>query len=57
MVDATGADTQFGHGGTPTGYHGVSVTRLTAGSGLVVLTNGDAGEHVVKAIAAAMDTV
>jgi CubicO group peptidase (beta-lactamase class C family) len=57
VVDATGADTQFGHGGTPTGYHGVSVTRLTAGSGLVVLTNGDAGEHVVKAIAAAMDTV
>ncbi|MEU0674553.1 serine hydrolase, partial [Streptomyces sp. NPDC006172] len=55
VIDATGSDTEFGHGGTPTGYHGVSVTRLTAGTGLVVLTNGDAGEHVVKALAQAAD--
>ncbi|WP_190138512.1 serine hydrolase domain-containing protein, partial [Streptomyces longispororuber] len=56
VVDVTGADTEFGHGGTPTGYHGVSLAALRSGTGLVVLTNGDGGEQVVKAVAAAAQT-
>ncbi|MFF9900499.1 amino acid adenylation domain-containing protein [Streptomyces longispororuber] len=56
VVDVTGSDTEFGHGGTPTGYHGVSLTALRSGTGLVVLTNADAGEQVVKAVAAAAQT-
>ncbi|WP_204298957.1 serine hydrolase domain-containing protein, partial [Actinoplanes campanulatus] len=51
VVDAR-AETEFGHGGTPTGYHGLSVIALRSGDGLCVMTNGDAGEQVVKTVAA-----
>ncbi len=56
-VDVTASETEFGHGGTPVGYHGVSVTRLRARTGFVVLTNGDAGVQVVKALTASHRSV
>ncbi|MBD0843381.1 serine hydrolase domain-containing protein, partial [Streptomyces sp. TRM68416] len=52
VVDVLGSDTEFGHGGTPVGYYGASLLRLGTGRGLVVLTNGESGEHVAKAVAA-----
>ncbi|ATO80311.1 non-ribosomal peptide synthetase [Actinoplanes sp. SE50] len=48
VVDST----EFGHAGTPVGYHSLSVISLNSGDGLCVMTNGEAGEQVVKAVVA-----
>ncbi|WP_073920522.1 non-ribosomal peptide synthetase [Streptomyces sp. CB00455] len=52
LVDTTGSDTEYGHGGTVGGYHAVATARLAHGSGLVALTNADTGPQVVKALLA-----
>ncbi|MFI0899856.1 AMP-binding protein [Streptomyces sp. NPDC020983] len=52
MVDVLASDTEFGHEGAPPGHYAVSTLRLRAGSGLVVLANGSAGERLRREIAA-----
>ncbi|MFE0516221.1 serine hydrolase, partial [Streptomyces sp. NPDC058964] len=54
VVDATGPDLQFGHGGEPVGYQALTMTRLRRGSGVVVLANSSGAKDLVKAVA---DTV
>ncbi|GIG56668.1 hypothetical protein Lfu02_10400 [Longispora fulva] len=46
IVDDSGADTEFGHGGESTGFRCMTMTRLNEGSGLVVLTNSESGREV-----------
>ncbi|MEO3827710.1 amino acid adenylation domain-containing protein [Actinomadura sp. B10D3] len=55
VVDPTGADPQFGHGGEPVGYHGLTVLRLGAGTGAVVLTNGSGGREAVRELMSRAD--
>ncbi|MEU8542160.1 amino acid adenylation domain-containing protein [Streptomyces sp. NPDC048717] len=50
IVDAGGAEVEYGHGGSPGGYQAVSMNRLHHGSGAVVLTNGEFSELVLKAV-------
>jgi CubicO group peptidase (beta-lactamase class C family) len=50
VVDATGGDVAFGHAGEPLGYRGLLMSRLAAGDGVAVLTNGEAGGRVVAAV-------
>ncbi|MEV6722466.1 amino acid adenylation domain-containing protein [Streptomyces xanthochromogenes] len=52
IVDAGGDDVEYGHGGSPGGYQAVSMCRLHRGSGLVVLTNGEFNDRVLKAVGA-----
>jgi CubicO group peptidase (beta-lactamase class C family) len=54
LVDDTGPDLEFGHAGEITGYRAVTMMRIRSGSGVVVLTNGDSGKEVVKAVEAAV---
>ncbi|MFV2120932.1 serine hydrolase [Streptomyces sp. Act-28] len=48
VVDDLGSDTQFGHGGSGAGYHALAMCRIGAGTGFVVLTNGDAGAAAAR---------
>ncbi|MFC4492559.1 amino acid adenylation domain-containing protein [Streptomyces ovatisporus] len=48
VVDDLGEDVQFGHGGAGVGYHALAMCRVGAGTGFVVLTNGDAGAEVAR---------
>ncbi|MBP2336774.1 amino acid adenylation domain-containing protein [Saccharothrix coeruleofusca] len=50
-VDPTGADLEYGHVGESPGYRAVTLSRLRAGSGLVVLTNSDSGREAHKFVA------
>ncbi|WP_405858825.1 amino acid adenylation domain-containing protein [Streptomyces sp. NBC_00090] len=50
IVDAGGAEVEYGHGGSPGGYQAISMNRLHHGSGVVVLTNGEFSERVLKAV-------
>ncbi|MFI7338853.1 amino acid adenylation domain-containing protein [Streptomyces sp. NPDC050085] len=52
IVDDTGSDAEFGHGGEPAGYWNLSLSHLGSGVGLVALTNSDAGKGVVKHLTA-----
>ncbi|MFD7998260.1 amino acid adenylation domain-containing protein [Streptomyces mirabilis] len=52
IVDDTGDDLEFGHGGEPTGYWNMAISRLHAGTGFVALTNADSGKAVVKHLTA-----
>jgi len=52
IVDRTGDDVEFGHGGEPIGYHHMAISRVTSGTGFVVLTNGESGREVVKLLVA-----
>ncbi|WP_316522805.1 non-ribosomal peptide synthetase [Kitasatospora brasiliensis] len=54
IVDTSGPDVEFGHGGSPGGYQAVSMFKVHQGSGLVVLTNGESSAQVVKAASAAL---
>ncbi|GAB7045391.1 hypothetical protein JCM9534A_05170 [Catenuloplanes indicus JCM 9534] len=54
IVDDTGADVEFGHGGEPVGYWNMAISRVRAGSGFVALTNGESGKEVVRLLAAAV---
>jgi amino acid adenylation domain-containing protein len=48
VVDESGDDLDYGHTGRTDGYHAMAISQLRAGSGVVVLTNGDAGREVLK---------
>ncbi|MGF1426919.1 amino acid adenylation domain-containing protein [Kitasatospora sp. LaBMicrA B282] len=54
IVDNSGPDVEFGHGGSPGGYQAVSMFTVHGGTGLVVLTNGESSAEVVKAASAAL---
>ncbi|WP_218941917.1 serine hydrolase, partial [Salinispora sp. H7-4] len=54
IVDDTGADLEFGHGGEPAGYWNMAISRVTGGSGFVALTNADGGKDVVRHLTAAL---
>lgn len=51
-ADAPGSDLEFAHEANPPGYYAASLLCLRAGSGLVVLANGRAGNRVSKEIEA-----
>ncbi|WP_432080206.1 amino acid adenylation domain-containing protein [Streptomyces sp. WAC 04229] len=60
IVDDSGDDLEFGHGGEPTGYWNMAISRLHGGTGFVALTNADSGKAVVKHLTAELgrgDTV
>ncbi|MBT2510605.1 amino acid adenylation domain-containing protein [Streptomyces sp. ISL-98] len=48
IVDDTGSDREFGHGGEPAGFWNMAMSRLNGGSGFVALTNSDSGKAVAK---------
>jgi CubicO group peptidase (beta-lactamase class C family) len=52
VVDASGTEPQFGHGGSPIGYHALVTCGASSGDGWVVLTNGFAGHDVVRTFVA-----
>jgi CubicO group peptidase (beta-lactamase class C family) len=53
VVDASGSDPRFGHGGSPIGYHALATCGLHDGDGWVVLTNCFTGQEVVRTFVAA----
>ncbi|WP_460068176.1 amino acid adenylation domain-containing protein [Streptomyces sp. YKOK-I1] len=54
VVDTTHDEVEFGHAGSPVGYQAVSLCGLQRGNGFVVLTNGEAGKHLVADVAEAL---
>jgi amino acid adenylation domain-containing protein len=50
VIDGTGGEVHFGHGGEPVGYRGLTLCGLHSGSGWVVLTNGPGGDHLIRAL-------
>ncbi|MEV0456318.1 amino acid adenylation domain-containing protein [Catellatospora methionotrophica] len=54
IVDATGDDIEFGHGGEPAGYRAMAFSRLRAGAGVVVLTNGENGKEIIQFVGDAL---
>ncbi|MFE9059976.1 non-ribosomal peptide synthetase [Streptomyces mutabilis] len=52
VVDGSLGEAEFGHGGQTAGFRALVSLRLRSGSGCVVLTNGEGGKHVHKAVAA-----
>ncbi|MGW6916281.1 amino acid adenylation domain-containing protein [Kitasatospora sp. NPDC054939] len=48
VIDNTGADLEFGHGGQAFGYQAMSGLRVHSGDGAVVLTNAATGRELVK---------
>ncbi|MGW1108617.1 amino acid adenylation domain-containing protein [Streptomyces sp. NPDC002540] len=52
IVDDTGDDLEFGHGGEPSGYWNMAISRMHGGTGFVALTNADSGKAVVKHLTA-----
>jgi len=53
LVDDTAEELSFGHAGEIGGYQAMTMTGVRGGTGLVVLTNGDSGNEVVKSVMAA----
>ncbi|MBT0770088.1 amino acid adenylation domain-containing protein [Kineosporia sp. J2-2] len=51
VLDDTGGDVEFGHAGEVVGFRAISMTRVTAGTGFVALTNSDGGKSVLSAVA------
>ncbi|MEV4701990.1 amino acid adenylation domain-containing protein [Actinoplanes sp. NPDC049316] len=54
VVDDTGADTEYGHGGRTAGYRAGTFTRLDSGAGFVVLTNAESGQRIASLVADAL---
>lgn len=52
IVDDSGDDLEFGHGGEPSGYWNMAISRLHGGTGFVALTNAGSGKAVVKHLTA-----
>jgi len=50
VIDTTGTEVHFGHGGEPVGYRGLTLCGLQSGTGWVVLTNGPGGDHLIRAL-------
>ncbi|MFB4300962.1 amino acid adenylation domain-containing protein [Actinomadura sp. NTSP31] len=46
VLDDTGPDLEYGHGGRTVGYRLMTFTGLRGGAGFVVLTNGESGKRV-----------
>ncbi|MYR47456.1 hypothetical protein GTW67_36675, partial [Streptomyces sp. SID5910] len=53
----TDSDTVFAYQAAPLGYYAVSVLRLHAGRGLVVLANGRGGDRVAEEVEARLRSV
>ncbi|WP_406453380.1 amino acid adenylation domain-containing protein [Streptomyces sp. NBC_01622] len=51
VIDDTGGDHEFGHGGRTVGYRNGTFTQLGTGDGLVILTNGESGKHIQTFVA------
>ncbi|WP_447035926.1 amino acid adenylation domain-containing protein [Streptomyces sp. DSM 118878] len=51
VVDDSGGDHEFGHGGRTVGYRNGTFTQLGTGDGLVILTNGESGKHIQTFVA------
>ncbi|MEV0961457.1 amino acid adenylation domain-containing protein [Streptomyces sp. NPDC049910] len=52
IVDDSGDDLEFGHGGEPSGYWNMAISHLHGGTGFVALTNADSGKAVVRHLTA-----
>ncbi|MFE4976925.1 amino acid adenylation domain-containing protein, partial [Kitasatospora sp. NPDC056651] len=46
VLDTTGGDLEFGHGGRTVGFRVGTFTRIDSGEGMVVLTNSESGKQV-----------
>jgi len=56
LVDDSGPDVEYGHTGECPGFRALVFGRLRSGDGIVVLTNGDAGNGVFQYLASALAT-
>lgn len=54
VVDITGGDLEYGHGGRTVGYRVGTFTRVDSGEGLIVLTNSENGKQVNTFVADAV---
>ncbi|MBT2491922.1 amino acid adenylation domain-containing protein [Streptomyces sp. ISL-96] len=54
VVDTTGGDLEYGHGGRTVGYRVGTFTRVDSGEGLIVLTNSENGKQVNTFVADAV---
>ncbi|WP_425435606.1 serine hydrolase [Lentzea kentuckyensis] len=54
ILDDSGADLEFGHGGQATGYQAMAGLRVHAGLGAVLLTNASSGRELVTRVIAAV---
>ncbi|WP_332848377.1 hypothetical protein [Massilia sp. S19_KUP03_FR1] len=50
-IEGSGAATSFGHGGHNRGYSDLIVAYSGRGDGAVVMTNGDNGDEIARALA------
>ncbi|GAA1894349.1 hypothetical protein GCM10009837_15400 [Streptomyces durmitorensis] len=50
VIDSTGGEVYFGHGGEAVGYRGLTLCGLHSGTGWVALTNGPGGLHLIRAL-------
>ncbi|WP_327073988.1 amino acid adenylation domain-containing protein [Kitasatospora purpeofusca] len=48
ILDGTGADLEFGHGGQALGYQAMTGLRTRSGTGAVLLSNGAGGRELVR---------
>ncbi|MFF7593354.1 serine hydrolase, partial [Kitasatospora purpeofusca] len=48
ILDGTGADIEFGHGGQALGYQAMTGLRARSGTGAVLLSNGAGGRELVR---------
>uniref|UniRef100_UPI0004BE4696 serine hydrolase domain-containing protein n=1 Tax=Streptomyces sp. NRRL B-3229 TaxID=1463836 RepID=UPI0004BE4696 len=48
ILDDTGGDLEFGHGGQATGYQAMTGLRVQSGTGAVLLSNSAAGRELVR---------
>ncbi|WP_405005711.1 amino acid adenylation domain-containing protein [Kitasatospora purpeofusca] len=48
ILDGTGADLEFGHGGQALGYQAMTGLRARSGTGAVLLSNGAGGRELVR---------
>ncbi|MFE3853478.1 amino acid adenylation domain-containing protein [Streptomyces griseorubiginosus] len=54
VLDTTGGDVEYGHGGRTVGYRVGTFTRVDSGEGLIVLTNSENGKHANTFVADAV---
>jgi hypothetical protein len=52
VVDPLGSgEVEYSHRGTTGGYRAITVGRIRAGAGTVLLTNGEAGDDLIARLA------
>ncbi|MFJ9929487.1 amino acid adenylation domain-containing protein [Streptomyces misionensis] len=54
VLDDTGGDVEFGHGGRTVGFRVATFTQLGSGEGLIVLANGESGRRIQAFVADAV---